>query len=173
LNKHAPSSATEVKLDVFNRKILAIVHKQANISNAELASRIGLSPSACSQRTNALRKAGYFKTFTAELDLDRICQNVCAIVEFALERNDVATRRKFVDVVLKIPEFADCIRFAGGEMEFASFVCCSNIAELDRLCDELSGNTALGIKRVLCRVVVERPKWFQGYAIAKLKWFDE
>ena len=162
----------DVKLDTVNRKILAIVHKEANISNTELASRIGLSTAACSQRTNALRKAGYFISFTAEVDLDRICKHVIAYVDFQLERNDPVSRGKFIGAIWKMPEFVDCIRVSG-EMDYVSFTCCSSVAELNRLCDELSSNPALGIKRIVPRVALERPKWFLGYPIAKLKWLDE
>ena len=37
-----------VKLDAINRKILAIVHLNSDITNAELAEKVNLSPAACS-----------------------------------------------------------------------------------------------------------------------------
>ena len=172
MNTPNQRSAKDVKLDATNRRILAIVHKESNISNAELAKRIGLSTAACSQRTNALRSAGYFISFTAEVDLNRICKHVIAYVEFTLERNDPASRAKFIAAIGVMPEFMDCIRVSG-DTDFVSFTCCSNIAELNRLCDELSSNASLRIKRVVQRVVLDRPKWFLGYPIAKLKWLDE
>ena len=49
-----------LKLDVINRKILAQIHLQSDISNARLAEIVNLSPAACSQRTHALKEAGYY-----------------------------------------------------------------------------------------------------------------
>ena len=84
-----------VKLDAINRKILAIVHLNSDITNAELAEKVNLSPAACSQRTRALRDAGYYFNCHAEVDLDRICEHVIAYVEFTLSNNSLESRRKF------------------------------------------------------------------------------
>ena len=160
-----------VKLDPINRKILATIHLQADITNARLAEAVNLSPAACSQRTKALRDGGYYFNCHAEVDLDRICEHVIAYVEFTLNDNSVASRRRFEAAIEALPEFMDCLRISG-DSDYISFTCCSNIAELNRLCDELSGNEALGIRKVVTRIVLERPKFYLGYPIAKLKWLD-
>ena len=73
-----------IKLDAINRKILATIHLQSDITNAKLADMVNLSPAACSQRTHALKEAGYYFNCHAEVDLDRICEHVMAYVEFTL-----------------------------------------------------------------------------------------
>ncbi len=160
-----------VKLDAINRKILAIVHLNSDITNAELAEKVNLSPAACSQRTRALRDAGYYFNCHAEVDLDRICEHVIAYVEFTLSNNSLESRRKFEAAIELIPEFMDCLRLSG-DVDYISFSCCSNVAELNRLCDSLSSDESLGIQRIVTRIVVERPKFYLGYPIAKLKWLE-
>ena len=65
----------------------------------------------------------------------------------------------------------DCLRLSG-DVDYISFSCCSNVAELNRLCDSLSSDESLGIQRIVTRIVVERPKFYLGYPIAKLKWLE-
>ena len=164
-------SKKPIKLDAINRKILATIHLESDITNAKLAERVNLSPAACSQRTHALREAGYYFNCHAEVDLDRICEHVIAYVEFNLSDNSLESRRRFEAAIEVLPEFMDCLRLSG-ETDYISFTCCTNIAELNRLCDELSANKALNIQRIQTRIVLERSKFYLGYPIAKLKWLE-
>ena len=69
---HGPpddSVEKNIKLDEINKKIIAITHTRADISNQELSERVGLSNSACFQRTKALKEAGYLITFHSDLDI--------------------------------------------------------------------------------------------------------
>ena len=157
-----------VKLDAINRKILATIHLQSDITNAQLAELVNLSPAACSQRTKALRDAGYYFNCHAEVDLDRICEHIIAYVEFTLADNSLASRRRFEAAVELIPEFMDCLRLSG-DTDYISFTCCTNIAELNRICDELSADESLNIKKISTRLVLDRPKFYLGYPISKLK----
>lgn len=162
----------QIKLDAYNRKILATIHKQADLSNQELADIVGLSPSACFQRTKALKEAGYFFNFHTEMDLDRICEHVLAYVEFTLESNNVSARKAFENAIQDVPEFMDCLR-VDGESDYISFSCFPDIQSLNDHCDALSGDSELGIKQVKIRMIMERAKWYLGYPLEKLKWVEE
>ena len=160
-----------LKLDAINRKILAQIHLQSDITNARLAEIVNLSPAACSQRTHALKEAGYYFNAHCEVDLDRICEHVIAYVEFTLSNNSLKSRKQFEAAIEVIPEFMDCLRLTG-DTDYISFTCCSNIAELNRLCDELSADKTLNIQKIVTRLVLDRPKFYLGYPIAKLKWLE-
>jgi len=160
-----------LKLDAINRKILAQIHLQSDITNARLAEIVNLSPAACSQRTHALKEAGYYFNSHCEVDLDRICEHVIAYVEFTLSNNSLESRKQFEAAIEVIPEFMDCLRLTG-DTDYISFTCCSNIAELNRLCDELSADKTLNIQKIVTRLVLDRPKFYLGYPIAKLKWLE-
>ena len=160
-----------LKLDSINRKILAQIHLQSDVSNARLAEIVNLSPAACSQRTHALKEAGYYFNAHCEVDLDRICEHVIAYLEFTLSDNSLESRKKFEAAIEVIPEFMDCLRLTG-DTDYISFTCCSNITELNRLSDELSADKTLNIQKIVTRLVLERPKFYLGYPIAKLKWLE-
>ena len=54
-------------LDDFDLRILAELQKDGRISNADLADRIGLSPTPCLRRVKTLEKEGYIQGYRAEL----------------------------------------------------------------------------------------------------------
>lgn len=161
-----------IKLDAINKKILATRHLHADLSNQELAERVGLSPSACFQRSKALKEAGYFFNSHTDMDLSRIVEHVLAYVEFTLESNSAQYRKAFEAAIEAIPEFMDCLRL-NDETDYISFTCSPNIQALNTLCDQLSGDPELGVKSIKTRIVMERTKWYLGYPLEKLRWLDE
>jgi len=165
------TAKSNIKLDSFNKKILSVLHTNADMSNQKLADKVGLSPSACFQRVKGLREAGYFVSFVAELDLDKICSHVLAYVEFTLENNNPEHRAAFESAIAKRVEFMDCVRITG-DTDYISFTGCSNVQDLNALCDSISSDKSLGIKKVRTRIVLERSKWYLGYPLDKLKWLD-
>ena len=56
------------EIDKVDRRILNILQADGRITNLELADRIGLSPTATSERLRRLLKEGYVSGFGARLD---------------------------------------------------------------------------------------------------------
>lgn len=164
-------SKKNIKLDAINKRILATIHKQADLSNQELAELVGLSPSACFQRTKTLKEAGYFFSLNCELDLDRICEHLLAYVEVRLESNTPQFRQYFEKAIQDIPEFMDCLRIEG-EFHYMMLSCFPNIQTLNQTCDELAAQEKLGVKEFKVRTILERAKWYLGYPLEKLKWLE-
>ena len=73
-------------------------------------------------------------------------------------RSSICRRPRFEAAIEVLPEFMECLRLSG-DTDYISFTCCSNIAELNRLCDELSSNKDLKIEKIITRIVVDRPKF--------------
>lgn len=162
----------KVKIDSYNKKILATLHLEGDLTNIELAEKVNLSPSACFQRVKSLKEAGYFRTFHADVNLEQICEHVMAYVEFSLTDNTAPSRRRFVSAIQEIPEFMDCMQLAG-DVDYISLSCFPNIHKLNEICTALSDRTELNIKTIKPRIVMERSKWFLGYPLSSLKWLDD
>jgi len=162
----------KIRLDAINKRILSVTHLQSDISNQDLADKVGLSPSACFQRVKALKDAGYFVSFHTDLDLNRLVEHLLAYVEFTLENNNPESRRAFEAEIDKYPEFMDCLRITG-DTDYIAFTCCSNTQSLTALIDEISRNGNTKIKTVKTRIILERSKWYLGYPLDKLKWLDD
>lgn len=161
-----------IKIDSYNKKILATLHLQADLTNVELAEIVNLSPSACFQRVKSLKEAGYFRTFHADVDLEQICEHILAYIEFTLDDNSAPQIRKFSSALDQIPEIMDCMQLSG-DVDFISLSCFPNLKALNDTCNQLSENDSLSIKRIKTRIVLERTKWFLGYPLEKLKWVEE
>jgi Lrp/AsnC family leucine-responsive transcriptional regulator len=161
-----------IKIDRYNKKILATLHLRADLTNIELAEIVNLSPSACFQRVKILKEAGYFRSFGADINLEQVCEHVFAYVEFTLEDNSFPVRRKFLAEIDKIPEMMDCMQLSG-DVDYISFCCFADIKALNNACDILSANQTFNIKRLKTRIVLERAKFFLGFPLARLKWRDE
>lgn len=165
-----------IKIDRFNKKILSILHLElhleSDLTNAELAERVNLSVSACFQRVKMLKEAGYFRTFHADINLERVCDFVMAYLEFTLYDNSAKVRQDFEKTVLDIPEIMDCMKLSG-DTDYISFCCFPDLNKLNEICDILSADERLSIKRITVKTVLDRPKFFLGYPLSNLKWLNE
>lgn len=157
-----------VKLDKINRNILTTLQLNARISNIDLADKVGLSPSACLQRTKALEDGGYILQYVMSVDLEKICTNVMIYVEITLENHRMADFDRFEKTIRSIPEFVDCLRVSG-RFDYIAFVVCSNISAFNALSDDLLTRN-LSISRIASNVVLDKPKWFAGYPLDHLEW---
>ncbi|MEK1870278.1 MAG: Lrp/AsnC family transcriptional regulator, partial [Ensifer adhaerens] len=55
------------ELDAIDHAILRILQQNGRISNADLAAKVGLSPSACSRRVDILEKSGTIAGYHARI----------------------------------------------------------------------------------------------------------
>ena len=58
----------KTRLDRTFERIIALLQKNARLSNKELAAHVGLAPSSCLERVRSLQEAGVFKGFHADVD---------------------------------------------------------------------------------------------------------
>ncbi|MBB6520270.1 Lrp/AsnC family transcriptional regulator [Pseudoteredinibacter isoporae] len=159
-----------IKLDRLNRRILTFLQNNARISNIDLANDVGLSPSACLQRTKALEEAGYIHSYLTVVNLNKICENVTAYLDITMNHHEQPTLRRFEKAVKAYGNIVDCMRMSGGS-DYMAFCVCSSVAELNELCEELLGQD-LGIQRIDTRIVMDTPKWMGGYPLDDLRWRD-
>ena len=62
----------KVKLDATDRKIVEILQANSNITNAQLAQDIGLSPAPTLERVKKLENTGVIKSYHALVDMASI-----------------------------------------------------------------------------------------------------
>lgn len=91
-------------LDAIDRRILRELSRDGRLPNAQLAERVGLSPSPCWQRTRRLEAEGYIRGYTALLDRDLLGLPETVLIEVALERHDDAVLENFGRQMAAMPE---------------------------------------------------------------------
>lgn len=91
-------------LDRYDVAILAELQRDARLSNAELASRIGLSAAPTWRRVKWLEEQRFITGYHAELDRRRMGLGVLAFVRIDAERNNASATRALEDAIRALPE---------------------------------------------------------------------
>jgi len=107
-------SARKIRLDDTDRRLLRALQEDGRISNADLAQRCHLSPSACSERVRRLREDGVITGFAAVLDPAKVERSVLIFVEVVLDRTTPDVFESFAAAARKAPDVLECHMVAGG-----------------------------------------------------------
>lgn len=99
---------TPVKLDKIDLKILQHLQENARMTNAELAERVGLSPTPCLRRLRRLETDGVIKGYRTDVDRDVLGLPVTVIILVKLEKEDEVALRTFEESLVDRPEVMEC-----------------------------------------------------------------
>jgi len=100
-------------LDNLDVRILAQLQRDADLSNAALAARVGLSPSACLRRVARLKKQGIIRRIVAVVDPARVAHGLTAIVTVEFARHGAVHRQDFLARVRIEPTVTQCYMVTG------------------------------------------------------------
>jgi DNA-binding Lrp family transcriptional regulator len=102
-----------LKLDTIDKQILKHLRLSGRISNVELATQVGLSPSACLRRVQLLEREGIILGYTAIIQGPDTGGGIIVIVQITLERQTEQFLNRFESAVRKYPEIRECYLMAG------------------------------------------------------------
>ena len=119
-------------LDSIDRNIIRLLRLNARISNARLASEVGLSPSACLRRIHLLEKEGVIRGYTALLGRAAGSEGIAVMIQITLERQTEEYLNRFEVAVRKYPEIRECYLMTGGSDYFLR-VEAENAADFERI----------------------------------------
>jgi Lrp/AsnC family leucine-responsive transcriptional regulator len=94
--------------DAFDQKILRELQVDARITNAELADKIGLSPSPCLRRVRRLEEAGMIRGYTALVDPAAFGWTMVAIATIRLARQNEDEIVMFEEAIREWDEVLEC-----------------------------------------------------------------
>ncbi|WP_397534214.1 Lrp/AsnC family transcriptional regulator [Roseateles sp.] len=100
-------------MDRYHIAILAELQRDARLSNAELATRIGLSPAPTWRRVRWLEDLGYITGYRAEIDRRKVGLGVLAFVRLDADRNTGAHTKVLEDAIRQLPEVISCHYISG------------------------------------------------------------
>ena len=128
-------------LDRTDLALLAVLQSQGRITNAELADRINLSPSACLRRVQRLEQDGVIAGYAAQVDPAKVGLGLQAFVRVQLARHDAEAIAEFSRRVNDWDEVAACHALTG-DMDYLLHVIVRDLEHFSRfLLDRLlSGN---------------------------------
>ena len=105
-------------LDRYDRQILELLQDNSQLSNQELAERIGLSPSPCLRRVRALEQSGLITGYRALVDARKLGLTLLALVHIAMDRHTPDRFANFEKEVARLPEVLECLLITGQEADY-------------------------------------------------------
>jgi DNA-binding Lrp family transcriptional regulator len=100
-------------LDDIDHRILRELSRDARQPNLALAERVGLSPSACLRRVQALERAGVIRAYRAVLDPEKLGIGFVAYVTVGLNTHTKAAQEAFERAVARAREVRECHNITG------------------------------------------------------------
>ena len=144
-------------------RLLALLQRDGRASNADLATQVNLSPSACLRRIQRLESAGVVAGYAARLDPQALGLGLQAFVRVQLEKHGAPGIERFVRAVQDWDEVVACHALTG-DMDYLLHVYVRDLEHfsrflLDRLLD------ASGVADVNSSFVLRTVKRAQGLSM--------
>ena len=119
-------------LDYKDKHLLEELQKNSRITNAELAKRIGLSPSSTLERVKKLEISGFIDKYIAILNPRKAGYSCFTFVEVKLARHGETPVENFISSIAHIPEVLECHHITG-EADFLLKVATKDIPAYEEL----------------------------------------
>ncbi|OQX82837.1 MAG: hypothetical protein B6D63_07110 [Candidatus Latescibacteria bacterium 4484_7] len=108
------ANETEV-LHPADKKILEILQEKGRIPNVQLASEVGLSPSAVLERVRKLEERGIIQRYVAIVDNKKVGLGTVALVAVSLNLHQKDAIENFHTFIKKCRKVLECYHLAGVE----------------------------------------------------------
>jgi len=123
---------SELVLDSRDKKILLLLQEDSNLTNADLADKVGLSPTPCLRRVRRLEDAGYIRSYKAEVDRQKLGYPVMAFVQIGLSKHVEGILDRFEQDIQKHPNVINCY-LATGESDYLLQVIAEDLEDYARI----------------------------------------
>jgi DNA-binding Lrp family transcriptional regulator len=131
----------KLELDPVDRRILDQLQRDATLSNAELADRVGSSAASCWRRVRRLEEAGVLRAAVRLLDPDLIGCGVNVLTNIRVRSHARDVRAAFEDFVRQRAEIIECWSVSG-DWDYLLRIVAADVADYERF---------------LMRVLLEQP----------------
>ncbi len=121
-----------VLLDATDRAILNELQRDGRTTNAALAEKIHLSPSACLRRVRSLEDAGVIDGYTTVLNRTAIGRSTTVFVEVSLTGQQEELLSEFEAEVGNCPEVMSCHLMAG-IADYVLYVVADDVEDYERI----------------------------------------
>ena len=130
-------------LDKTDYRILHYLQNDAHLTNAELAEKVGLSPSPCLRRVKALESKGIIQRYVAIVDANSVGLPISAFVSISLNSQDRSGLEAFQSRVETYPEVMECYLMTGTS-DFLMRVVVPDLETYERFTDKLTRIPGIG-----------------------------
>ena len=155
----------QAELDRIDLALLALLQREGRLSNADLAERINLSPSATLRRVQRLEGEGVIAGYGARLAPQRLGLGLQAFVRLQLAQHDRESIARFATQVEAWDEVVACHALTG-DMDYLLHVVVEDLDHFSRfLLDHLLASA--GVADVNTSFVLRAVKQHQGLPLRR------
>jgi DNA-binding Lrp family transcriptional regulator len=104
-----------MQLDGRDRAILRELLRDARVSHADLAERVGLSPTACARRMKALLDNGIIAGHHASIDLARLGLSTTVLIRISLSSQSEEALDAFERAIVECSSVVSCFLMSGAD----------------------------------------------------------
>ncbi|PIE23627.1 MAG: AsnC family transcriptional regulator [Neptuniibacter caesariensis] len=157
---------SSVSLDRFDLKILRELQGNDDLSNQELAERVGLTAAPCSRRVKQLEESGVIRDRVVRLNERAINLNLFAILHISMDKHIPERFDEFEKTIKELPEVMECYLITGHDADYQLKVA---VPDMDSYHDFLLGRITrikgvTGVKSAfIMRKVVDSTAMPLGY----------
>jgi Lrp/AsnC family leucine-responsive transcriptional regulator len=154
-------------LDRIDLRLLAVLQSEGRITNAELAERVKLSPSACLRRLQRIEADKIITGYAAQIDPQAVGLGLQAFVRVQLRSHESEAIERFVERVAGWDEVVACHALTG-DMDYLLHVYVADLQDFSRfLLDHLLN--AVGVADVNSSFVLRTVKRSPALPLAQLQ----
>ncbi|MDI1344623.1 MAG: Lrp/AsnC ligand binding domain-containing protein [Pseudolabrys sp.] len=106
--------SVDTSADKIDKRLLAELQQDGRVSIVDLADRVGLSPTATTERVRRLTRDGYILGYSARLNPEKLERGLLVFIEVKLDRTTPDIFDRFAQAVVRAPEVLECHMVAGG-----------------------------------------------------------
>ena len=128
--------AAKLSLDSFDRKILDCLQDDADMALVEVARRVGLSTTPCTERVRRLEREGIIMGYNARLNPQHLKGSLLVFVEISLDYKSGDTFEEFRRAVLKLPHVLEC-HLVSGDFDYLVKARISEMASYRKLLGDI------------------------------------
>lgn len=146
-----------MKIDAFDARILNILQENNQLTSAELAGLVNLSPASCTRRVRKLRDSGVIAADVSIVSQNVTGQNLTMIVQVSVERERPDLLDEFKKSVQRSPEISQCF-YVTGDVDFVLIVNIADLVEYEAFTKRFFLENP-NVKRFSTMVVMNRVKF--------------
>lgn len=146
-----------MKLDAFDAQILNVLQKDNQITSAEMATQVNLSPASCLRRMRRLREEGTIVADVSIVAPEAVGRNLTMIVLVSVERERPELLDEFKRSMQRTPEVMQCY-YVTGDADFVLLVTAADMADYESFTQRFFFENP-NIRRFSTMVVMNRVKF--------------
>ncbi len=114
MNKYTERPKSKIiNLDETDHKILRILQNEGRLPMVELARRIHLTTTPCTERVKRLELEGLIDHYAAVISPEKLGINLIIFIHVRLNQNNMTVFKKFANAISKINAIEECYSLTG------------------------------------------------------------